>query len=49
MMKPEELLVILRHPIVKKEIENQLEAILDKKAKKENANSKQAAKREKRG
>jgi hypothetical protein len=48
-MKPEDLLVILRSPVVKKEIEKQVAAALDRKDKKENANSKQAMKREKRG
>lgn len=44
-----ELVVALRHPEVKKEISKQVKETIDAMAKKENANSKQAAKREKRG
>lgn len=47
-MKHSEIITILRHPEVKNELAKQMGEYLDAVAKKENANSKQAAKREKR-
>jgi hypothetical protein len=48
-MEKKELIVALRHPEVKKEIARQVTEVLSYRDKKENANSKQASKREKRG
>lgn len=47
-MKSEQLVELLRHPAVKKEIAGQVKSAISQMAKKENANSKHAAKREKR-
>lgn len=49
MYNRKELITALRHPEVKEEIANQVKATLEAIEKKENANSKQSAKREKRG
>jgi hypothetical protein len=48
-MKPSQLLELMRNPAVKKEIAKQVNEAINQAAKKENANSKQAARREKRG
>lgn len=48
-MKPSELVQLLRNPTVKKEISRQATDAMSYAKKKENANSKQAERREKRG
>lgn len=47
-MNKNEFITFLRHPEVKNEIARQVKDVLEAAAKKENANSKQALRREKR-